>query len=201
MIKIPAGTDSDLRSGIVSGFNKTLNEALQIGIKIRWFVSNRVNPSLLMGVLKGSFGTPGLVAAISAEKDNVGVKLAVSNATALRGKTIEFHSAQTTGSSQLILTVAKGKIFYITGCGITMHASVDNDVGNLYVGAAATAALCIVRSAITATYQTKSVETATLNFASPIPISGETAAQTINVVCGQASSQASGWIVGWEEDA
>jgi hypothetical protein len=70
---------SQLRSGITSAFNKSLNEALQFAPQMPFNIENTVTPSQLIAVLKGEQGTPGLPAAVSAVKDdNNLIMLAVS---------------------------------------------------------------------------------------------------------------------------
>jgi len=202
VIDIPEGTDSDLRSGITAAFNKNLNEALQIGVKIRWFLTNRVNPSLLMGVLKGSFGTPGLVAAVSVEKDEAGeIRLAVSSSTSLKGKPMEYLFKQAAAVAQVIRTIPKGKVFFVVSCGISLYSTANNDIGYVYTGTTEATPLCLATSAITAVNQVTSSTTSFHTFSQPLPVSGALAETYIQVKCGNAGSQGNAWLVGWLEDA
>ena len=71
---------SELRSGVTAPFNKRINEALQFNPQMPFHIENNVSPSLLVGVLKGEQGTPGLPATCSVVKDdNNLVALATSN--------------------------------------------------------------------------------------------------------------------------
>jgi len=60
---------AELRSGITAPFNKRLNEALQFDPQMPFDIENNVSPSLVLGVLKGEQGTPGLPASVSVVKD------------------------------------------------------------------------------------------------------------------------------------
>ena len=61
-----------LRSGVTAAFDQALWQALQITPEEAWVLDNTIQPSLLLGLKKGSQGTPGLPAAISVEKDDDG---------------------------------------------------------------------------------------------------------------------------------
>lgn len=121
MVTIPREGEeqtNELRSGIISSFNKNVNEALSLLPSIRYWITNRVKPALVVGVLKGSYGTPGLVAAIAAKKDGDGTpRLATDGgATLLRGRTmIGGSNINVANSTQTIYIPPLKKIAYIAG--------------------------------------------------------------------------------------
>lgn len=61
-----------LRSGITAAFDQDLWQALQITPGQAYEIDNTVRMGLNLGLIKGSQGTPGLPAAISAEKQSDG---------------------------------------------------------------------------------------------------------------------------------
>lgn len=75
-----------LRSGIVAAFDKSLWEALQVQPGMQFEIDNTLKPSLAVGIIKASRGTPGTPAAIGAEKDadgNYALLVKIINANAI----------------------------------------------------------------------------------------------------------------------
>lgn len=189
---------SELKSGVTSGFNKTVNEALQIAPTVRYFLSNQINPSLLIGVLKGAIGTPGQAAAISAEKDAQGnVRLSTTQLTALRGKEVDFLQGSIINGSDTMITVPTGKIYYLVSCTLTYEATANSAEAFIYKNLAGNVILKMI-SKITATYYTSDTGHAEIAFPYPIPF---VAGDAIKVYSNSASLSANAMIVGFLEDA
>lgn len=190
--------DNALRSGITAGFSKTLNEVLQIGPKIRYWIQNKVRPVLLTGILKGSQGTPGLVAAISAEQDSPTgrIRLSVSQATALRGKTILRESDSIANGTQTVYTVPTGKIFYLMQGQLSTLAT-GAGFGQLYIDTTATRLLRLDAS-FTAVNYIRDGQSETFVFPFPVPL---TAGQAIIVSSSAATITSYANVIGWLEYA
>lgn len=198
VIEIPEEKNNELRSGIVAGFDKTLNEALQIGPTIRYSLQNRVKPSLMMGVLKGRQGTPGLVAALSAEKDELGViRLATTGLKALKEKDIILSSNSAVNTVTDLRTVPTGQRYYLMSAVLSFTGTVNNAEAYLYVNTTATAILHSAL-AITATYHTTDHQSMFLSFGTPVPFE---AGDVFRVNSDAAACTAFGHLVGWLEDA
>ncbi len=199
MVKITNEETNELRSGITTGFNKNLNSALSIGPSIRYWLTNRVKPALLTGVLKGGFGTPGIVAAINVEKEALGnglARLSTTHSSGLKGKLILKHTGTATNGSTALLTVNEGKVFYLLQAGINYHATVDEKVGSLFE---TTPGVIYLRalSSINATKVSDS-NTFTITYPHPIPV---LAGRILTVDSDDAGLTCFGWVVGYEDDA
>ena len=187
-----------MRSGVTAGFNKNLAEALQLEADTTYSIDNLVRPSLMTGVLKGSVGTPGLVAAISAEKDAIGnIRLSTSGATALTGKTFIYKNVTATNGTQTLYTVPAGKTFYIISAGLTYHASNDDLNANLFIDDSGNT-LIRMQSHVIATYLPTFTDTIALTYPYPLAIN---AGSAIKVFSENADIDAHAWIVGYLEDA
>lgn len=120
------GTNSELRSGIVATLDKQLNEALQIGPKIKFFLHNIVRPSMVMGLLKGRAGTPGLVAAASIERNSNTShnRLSTTNLLELEDKytSVAYGTADCNNSTVQVLTPIATRTFYILVMGLAHDA-------------------------------------------------------------------------------
>lgn len=108
---------SELRSGVTAPFNKRINEALQFNPQMPFHIENNVSPSLLVGVLKGEQGTPGLPATLSVVKDNNNlVMLATSNierGDLLMGTSTSLFGG--TGTKSYSYVVPKGEKWILKG--------------------------------------------------------------------------------------
>lgn len=99
---------AELRSGITAPFNKGLNEALQFTIQMPWYIENSVQPSQLIGILKGEQGTPGLPAAISVLKDQnnyVALLTAATEVGNLRIRRIDTTLSNPAGETMIVDTI------------------------------------------------------------------------------------------------
>jgi hypothetical protein len=191
--------ESELRSGIIAGFNKRLSEALQTAIKMRFFLQNKVAPTLLTGILKGTQGTPGLVAAISAEQDTTGnIRLATSQLTALKGKTLIFKTDTANNATVALYTVPTGKTFYLLHITCGMHGQTANQIGLIHIGADSDNRLLIMKSDITAVYHPLDEKFVNITFPTPIPFPAGT---VINAFSDSANLSLYPTIVGYLEDA
>ena len=188
-----------MRSGITSAFNKTLNEALQIGIKIRWFLTNKVTPSLLMGVLKGEFGTPGLVGAVSIEKVRSG-KIRLLTAPRTIPESGLLHDLnEDVNNATTMRTVSAGKVYYLIQVGINLVSTANDEDCEIYTSKGAEPNNQIVRltSEIDAT-RTVDSQTLVIAYPHPIPIAE---GRLIQLKGGSVNTLADGWLIGWEENA
>ncbi len=199
MVTIPEEQTNELRSGIVSGFNKSLNEALSILPSIKYWVTNRVKPALLMGVLKGASGTPGMLAAISAEKDSYGqIRVATTELTALRGKEIDGDSNSVTNDDQPMKLVGSKKIFYVMAITLSYvaTAAVAGALANIHIVRVTKPGEnqhLIYMHAVGTNAQTQ-----TLSFATPLPLHPGDA---IHIQSSALTVVARGTVSGWEENA
>lgn len=197
MVSIPGEEQTnELRSGITAAFDKSLNEVLSLFPSIRYWITNRVNPSLLVGILKGSFGTPGIVSAVSVEKDEDNqIRLSIAARKMLQGKTILYDFQQTTNSPVNLRTVAAKKTYYLVAAGTTMYSTVTNIYGTVYIGTTARTFLSVL-SAITPTYATAHATSDHITFPHPLPIA---AGEIIRTSTNNAAGQITSWIIGYEE--
>lgn len=135
---------SELRSGIVAAFNKSLNEALQFSPQMPFRIDNDVQPSLLVAVQKGELGTPGLPAAISSVKDdNNLIMLAVSPIERGTLKLFTLSTAFSVAGGEAInadYTIPAGKKWIVKGVSSTT---------NTFVGTLASSSIQIVATNVT----------------------------------------------------
>ncbi len=129
MVYITGEETNELRSGITSGFNKTLNETLSLIPNIKYWLTNRVKPVLLTAVLKGSFGTPGLVATITAVRSKLST---TSLPVVLEGAPYENGmwgvEGVTSGAGFVtVLTANPQETLYITLIGMQVYAATTTD--------------------------------------------------------------------------
>ena len=195
---MPDEESPELRSGITAAFSKTLNEVLQIGPRIRFFVSNNVRPSLIMGIIKGLSGTPGTVAAVSVEKDRAErIRLLTQNFTALKDHPdIAYIFDSANNATEVSYTVPAGKILYLLYAQLTTRASTDNKIGRLHINDGGRT-IFYLKSQIDAVRVTD-VQHAEITFPIPLPI---TAGDVVGVYSSAATIDAYIAVIGVLENA